>query len=139
MSSKIRVCMIGAGRVGKLHSGTFARHVPQGEVVALVDQAAQVLHETGDEFGIDARFASLEEALDSVRFDAVVITTPTFTHKQLAVLAAEHGKHVFLEKPMAMNLQECDAIIEACENNGVHLQLGFMRRFDPEFVAAAER
>jgi scyllo-inositol 2-dehydrogenase (NAD+) len=139
MGSKIQVCMIGAGRVGRLHSGTFARHAPQGEVVALVDRAAQVLHETGDEFGIDVRFASLEEALDNVRFDAVVITTPTFTHKDLAVLAAEHGKHIFLEKPMAMNLQECDAIIEACENNGVHLQLGFMRRFDPEFVAAAER
>lgn len=139
MSNKIHVCMIGAGRVGKLHSGTFARHVPRGEVVALVDQAADVLNETGDEFGIDARFTSLEEALDKARFDAVVITTPTFTHGQLAVLAAEHGKHVFLEKPMAMNLQECDAIIDACADNGVHLQLGFMRRFDPEFVAAAER
>lgn len=139
MNSKIRVCMIGAGRVGKLHSGTFARYTAQGEVVALVDQSAPVLHETGDEFAIEARFASLEEALDKVQFDAVVITTPTFTHKQLAVLAAQHGKHVFLEKPMAMNLQECDAIIDACKSNGVHLQLGFMRRFDPEFVAAAAR
>ena len=139
MSSKVRVCMIGAGRVGKLHSGTFARYVPGGEVVALVDRAEGILNETGDEFGIEARFTSLEEALDRIEFEAVVITTPTFTHEQLSVLAAAAGKHVFLEKPMAMNLQECDAIIDACADKGVHLQLGFMRRFDPEFVAAAER
>ena len=131
--------MIGAGRVGKLHSGTLKQYVPDADVVALVDPAAAVLNETGEEFGIDARFASLEDALDAVDFDAVIITTPTFTHRQLALRAAEHGKHVFMEKPMAMNLQECDDIIEAVERRGLLLQLGFMRRFDPEFVAAAER
>ena len=71
--------------------------------------------------------------------DAVVITTPTFTHTSLAVMAANAGKHILLEKPMALNLEECDTIIAAAEANGVRLQLGFMRRFDPEFVAAAER
>ena len=139
MKSPIRICMIGAGRVGKLHSGSLNRFVPGGEVVALVDPVTAVLHETGDDFNIDARFASLEDALEKANFDAVIITTPTFTHRHLAVLAAENGKHVFLEKPMAMRLEECDAIIAAAEKAGVILQLGFMRRFDPEFVAAAER
>lgn len=131
--------MIGAGRVGKLHSGTLKRYVPDGDVVALVDPSTDVLNETGDEFGIDARFHSLEEALDKVSFDAVIITTPTFTHRELSLLAADKGKHVFLEKPMAMNLGECDDIIEAVEGRDLLLQLGFMRRFDPEFTAAAER
>jgi len=54
-------------------------------------------------------------------------------------MAAERGKHVFLEKPMALTLQECDQIIAAVQHAGVFLQLGFMRRFDPEFTAAAER
>ncbi len=139
MNKKIRICMIGAGRVGKLHSGTLKRYVPDGDVVALVDPSTAVLHETGAEFGIDGRFASLEEALDKAAFDAVIITTPTFTHRELSLLAAEQGKHIFLEKPMAMNLQECDDIIEAIERRGLLLQLGFMRRYDPEFVAAAER
>ena len=67
-----------------------------------------VLNETGDEFGIDGRYASLTEALDKTDFDAVIITTPTFTHRDLALQAAEAGKHVFLEKPMALNLAECD-------------------------------
>ncbi|MBP6788636.1 MAG: Gfo/Idh/MocA family oxidoreductase [Candidatus Promineofilum sp.] len=139
MSAPIRICMIGAGRVGKLHSGTLKRHVPGGDVVALVDPWAEVRDATGDEFGIDRRFASLADALDAVDFDAVVITTPTPTHRQLAVLAAERGKHVFLEKPMALSLAECDDILAATERHGVLLQMGFMRRFDPDFAAAWER
>ena len=139
MAHIIKVCMIGAGRVGKLHSGTLRRYLPGGEVVALIDTQEEMLDETGDEFNIDQRFATLEEALDKAEFDAVVITTPTFTHKSLAVMAAEKRKHVFLEKPMAMDLGECDLIIESCKKNGAHLQLGFMRHFDPDFALAYER
>ena len=138
MQKPIRICMIGAGRVGKNHSRAM-RHVAGADIVAMVDQVAQVRQETATEFGIEAQFDSLEQALEKVDFDAVVITTPTPTHLPIAALAADHKKHVFLEKPMALNLQECDAISEAVERNGVLLQLGFMRRFDPEFVAAAQR
>lgn len=138
MKSEVRICMIGAGRVGKNHTNAL-RHVSAGRVVALVDPAAETLQQTGDAFGIDARFTTLSEALDKAEFDAVVITTPTFTHKPLVEEAAAHKKHVFLEKPMALNLEECDAINAAARGSGVFLQLGFMRRFTPEFVAAAQR
>ncbi|MFN2145534.1 MAG: Gfo/Idh/MocA family oxidoreductase [Anaerolineales bacterium] len=137
--SVIKICMVGAGRVGKLHSGSLARYIPSGKVTALVDTSQPMLDETGEQFGVDQRFTSMEEALDKGDFDAVVITTPTFTHLPLAVMSAEKGKHVFLEKPMAMNLEECDKIIETCEKNSVHLQLGFMRHFDPDHVFAWER
>lgn len=137
--ANVRICMIGAGRVGKLHSGTLRRHVPGGDVVALVDPFERVLNETGDQFEIERRYTSLEAALDAAAFDAVVITTPTPTHRDLAVLAAENSKHVFLEKPMALTLAECDDIITATTNNNVVLQMGFMRRFDPDFAAAWER
>ena len=120
MSGTVKICMIGAGRVGKLHSGTLKRYIPDGEVVSLVDTQPQMLDETGKEFGIEGRFTSLEEALEKTEFDGVVITTPTFTHAELAVLAAENGKHVFLEKPMAMDLEECDQIIKTCEKNSAH-------------------
>jgi predicted dehydrogenase len=138
MAQPIRICMIGAGRVGKNHSRAM-RHVAGAEIVAVVEQVAQVRQETAAEFGIEKQFDSLEPALEGAEFDAVVITTPTPTHLPIAALAAEHSKHVFLEKPMALDLQECDAIAAAVNRNGVLLQLGFMRRFDPEFVAAAER
>lgn len=139
MPANSRICMVGAGRVGKLHSGTLRRYVPGTDIVALVDPVAPIREETGRQFGIEDRFSGLEEALDNVEFDAVIITTPTFTHRDLAVMAGHHGKHVFLEKPMAMNLPECDEIIAAIAQQDLVLQIGFMRRFDPDFVAAAER
>ena len=137
--TSIRVCMVGAGRVGRQHSRSITNHIPGAACVALVDPEDGVRKATAEEFGYGADFRSLEEALHAVDFDAVVITTPTFTHRNLAVAAADAGKHVFLEKPMALSLSECDEIIAATEKAGVILQIGFMRRFDPEFVAASAR
>jgi predicted dehydrogenase len=131
--------MIGAGRVGRNHTRSIVHHVPAGSIVALVDPIQEVRAATAIEFGIEKQYDSLEMALENTDFEAVVITTPTPTHQPLTALAAEHKKHVFLEKPMALNLLECDAIIKAVERNAVLLQLGFMRRFEPEFVAAAHR
>ena len=139
MKKTVRVCMVGAGRVGKNHSNSIRRFVPGMEIVGLVDSSPEMLASTGNEYGIENRFASLEEALERLEFDAVVITTPTFTHCQLAVQAAQAGKHIFLEKPMALNLFECDEILAAVHRAGVALQIGFMRRFDPDFSAAAQR
>jgi len=131
--------MIGAGRAGKVHLNTVVNNIPRGKVVAVVDSIPDALTSAADDFGVEGRFTSLEEALEKSQFDAVVITTPTPTHKPLAVLAAENKKHVFLEKPMALNIADCDAIIAAVRMNEVFLQLGFMRRFDPEFATAAQR
>lgn len=139
MKKPVRICMVGAGRVGKNHSRAITRHVPGGRIVALVDPVETVRRETAQEFEIEHQFSNLEEALDQVEFDAVIITTPTPTHLPLTAMAADCKKHVFLEKPMALNLAECDQIIAATERNQVFLQLGFMRRFDPAFVAAAQR
>ena len=139
MKKQIRICMVGAGRVGKNHSRAITRHIAAGKIVALVDPMAQVRAETAAEFGIESQFDTLEMALEAVEFEAVIITTPTPTHWSLTKLAAENNKHIFLEKPMALNLQECDLINAVVEKNAVLLQLGFMRRFDPEFVAAAQR
>ena len=139
MSDSTRICLVGAGRAAKVHANSLVHHVPTATLVAVVDPVPEALQATAEQFGIHARFLTLGEAIQQVDFDAVVITTPTFTHKDLAILAAGAGKHVFLEKPMALNLAECDAIIHSAEQNGVQLQLGFMRRFDPEFVEAAQR
>jgi myo-inositol 2-dehydrogenase/D-chiro-inositol 1-dehydrogenase/scyllo-inositol 2-dehydrogenase (NAD+) len=131
--------MIGAGRVGKNHSRAITRHVPSGKIVALVDPVVPVRNETAKEFEIESEFDTLEQAIEKIDFDAVIITTPTPTHLALTALAAENGKHVFLEKPMALNIDECDEINRITTKHTILLQLGFMRRFDPEFVAAAAR
>ena len=139
MTNATRVCLVGAGRAGQVHAESLVHHVPEGRLVALVDQNAAALEKAGDRFGIELRFNSLQEAMDRVAFDAVVITTPTFTHRELAGVAAAGGKHVLCEKPMALTIEECDAMIAAAERNAVILQIGFMRRFDPDFQAASAR
>jgi predicted dehydrogenase len=139
MTNPIGVCLVGAGRAGKVHAESLVRHVPEGKLVALVDQNAAALEKTADRFGVERRFRSLEEAIDRVPFEAVIITTPTFTHRELVTAAAARGKHILCEKPMALTLEECDAMIAAAERNAVILQLGFMRRFDPDFEAAFAR
>lgn len=141
MTSPLRICLVGAGRAGKVHANSIVNFIPTTHLVAIVEAVPETLQQAGEAYGIepDARFVSLETALQSTVFDAVVITSPTFTHASLAVLAAQAGKHVFLEKPMALSLAECDAIIQTAQQTGVLLQIGFMRRFDPEFTAAANR
>jgi hypothetical protein len=87
-----------------------------------------------------APFGSLDEALGSgTPIDAAVIATPTFTHRDLAVEALGAGLHVFCEKPMALTSQECDDMIAAAERAGRVLQIGYVRRFQPEFVEASAR
>jgi myo-inositol 2-dehydrogenase/D-chiro-inositol 1-dehydrogenase/scyllo-inositol 2-dehydrogenase (NAD+) len=78
-------------------------------------------------------------ALGKTDFDAVVITTPTFTHAEIAAKAASSGKSILCEKPMALTLDECDRMIEAASQKQVVLQIGFMRRFDPPFVEAKKQ
>src|SRR5437773_6968782 len=126
MPEPVRICLIGAGRAGKVHATSLTQHLPSGKLAGLVDAVPETLASAGETYGIHARFDTLEAALEWGEFDAVVITTPTFTHKALAVTAAGAGKHVFLEKPMALSLAECDEIIGAVERSGVILQLGFM-------------
>jgi myo-inositol 2-dehydrogenase/D-chiro-inositol 1-dehydrogenase/scyllo-inositol 2-dehydrogenase (NAD+) len=139
MGKPICVCLVGAGRVANVHANSLVIHVPSGSLVAVVDNNQVALHSLAEQFEISMRFLSLDQALDEAEFEAVVITTPTFSHTELALSAASAWKHILLEKPMALNLKDCDEIIAAAENGKVLLQLAFMRRFDPEFVSAAER
>ncbi|HZR59786.1 MAG TPA: Gfo/Idh/MocA family oxidoreductase [Xanthobacteraceae bacterium] len=78
-----------------------------------------------------AAYASIEELCSDPAVDAVYIATPHQFHAPHAVLAAERGKHIVLEKPMALTLAECDAIIAAVERAGVHLVVGHTHAFDP--------
>jgi predicted dehydrogenase len=139
MTKQIKVCLVGVGRAGQVHAESLTQHAPEGQLTALVDPDNVTLEKTAAQFGVESRFNSLAEAIDRVPFEAVILTSPTFTHRELAMLAATHGKHIFCEKPMALMIEDCDEMIAAAERNGVFLQLGFMRRFDPDFEVAAAR
>src|SRR4051794_33413243 len=106
-----RLCMVGAGRVGRLHTRNLTERVAhRAEVAAVVGRSRQTAEALAADYGVGVVCASLEEALARGRYDGAVITPPTFTHHALAVTALDAGLHVHLEKPMAMNLRECAEI-----------------------------
>ena len=135
----IGVCVIGAGRAGLIHARNFASAVPSARLVALADPIPEAAAKAGQELSIPQTFSDYRKALEASGVDAVVIATPTAHHREIVVAAAAAGKHVFCEKPMAMNEADCDAMIEATRSAGVLLQIGFMRRFDAGFLDAKER
>lgn len=128
--------MVGAGRTGQVHGMNLAFRISMAEVVAVVDSNAEAARNLASLLGGISHYESLTEAVKREDFDAVFITTPTFTHHPLTIEAAEAGKHVFCEKPMALTLKEADEMISVTKRNSVRLQIGFMRRFDPEFRKA---
>jgi myo-inositol 2-dehydrogenase/D-chiro-inositol 1-dehydrogenase/scyllo-inositol 2-dehydrogenase (NAD+) len=132
----LNFCVIGAGRAGLLHARNLARRIPATRVAALCDSNPEGLRQAGAELGVTQLFTDHRAALELKDIDAVVVVTPTFLHCDIACLAARQGKHIFLEKPMALNAAECRRINAAARQAKVALQIGFMRRFDEEFLRA---
>jgi myo-inositol 2-dehydrogenase/D-chiro-inositol 1-dehydrogenase/scyllo-inositol 2-dehydrogenase (NAD+) len=121
-----------------VHARNAAGAVPGAELACLVDADPEAGRKAGAELDVPV-FADLEQALSAAAFDGVVITAPTFAHAELALLAAGAGQHIFCEKPMALSVVECDAMAAAADRAGVVFQVGFVRRFQPEFAEAKRR
>lgn len=135
MKEFIGICLIGAGRAGLIHARNIAGQIPEARIVGVVDPEEETAERAAAEFGCS--FATkYEEMLENKNIDAVIIASPTKYHKDTVIYAADKGRHVFCEKPMAMTTEECEEMIEACERNKVKLQIGFMRRFDEGFLKA---
>ncbi len=132
----LKFCLIGAGRAGMVHAINVSRIIKNARLAAVVDSNKEVLKERGGELGVLNLYGNLNDALSDNLFDAVIIVTPTFTHKDIAVQCARAKKHVFCEKPMSVRADEAHEMIDTARENGVKLQIGFMRRFDPSFVHA---
>ena len=136
MIQEIGICLIGAGRAGLIHANNFRNKVPGAHMEAVVDTVADVAENAAKELGITKYFTDYKEVLDDDAVHAVVVVSPTNLHRQIVMDCARAGKHIFCEKPMAMDIQECEEMIEACEKAGVKLQIGFMRRHDESFKEA---
>jgi len=133
---EVGICLVGAGRAGMVHATNFAFKLRDAKIVAVVDANIDAAKACAEEMGAKFYYSDHRDALRLKEVDAVCISTPTFTHARIAVDAAESGKHVFCEKPMALTLREADEMISAARRQRVVLQIGFMRRFSPEFQAA---
>lgn len=123
----LRIGIIGAGPMGKGNAKQYGQMAGRCKITAVVDPDADARASIAAEYA--ARPAdSLEDAFDDI--DAAIISTPNFLHCDQAVACAKAGKHVFIEKPMALNVAEADRIVAAVEEAGVKSMVGFSVRFE---------
>lgn len=134
----LRFGVIGAGRIGKIHAENLANRVPGAEVAAIADVNLEMAQETAARLRIPAVYADYHQILADPNIDAVAICSSTDTHAHIVVEAAQAGKHIFCEKPIDHDLAKIDAALEAVKKAGVKLQIGFNRRFDPNFAHVRE-
>lgn len=136
---KIRMGLIGAGRMGKVFAHTLAFTVSEVDLVAVADADPKTSEEVALRFGAKFHYNDYCQLLEREDIDAVVIATPTSTHAQVIKDAAAARKHIFSEKPLGQTLDLCDEAIVAASNAGIKLQLGFMRRFDAAYAVAKKK
>ncbi|HVE57331.1 MAG TPA: Gfo/Idh/MocA family oxidoreductase [Pyrinomonadaceae bacterium] len=136
--------LIGAGDISKKRIAPALRDLANCNFVAVSRARAELAEEFAKEFGAKKWFADWKELLADDEVEAVYIATPVFVHKEQTIKAAEAGKHVLCEKPMALSTAECDEMLAACRANNVRLGIAYYRRFYPlvnrvkELIASGE-
>lgn len=134
--AKINLGVIGLGRMGQVYAFHAAHALPDAVLVAAADLNADLRQQFADRVGGVAVYSDHHELLAHPGLDAVIVATPTATHRDVVIDAAAAGKHIFCEKPMALTLRATDEAAAAVEQAGVFCQVGLMRRFDDGYVAA---
>jgi len=138
MERNINVGLIGTGRIGRLHAENLAYRIPEAKLVAVADIFVEAAEKVAADLQIPAAYQDHRRIMEDQSIDAVVICSSTDTHAQMMEEAAAAGKHIFCEKPIALDLGAIDQALAAVEQAGVKLQIGFNRRFDPNFRRARE-
>lgn len=128
---KLRVAFIGAGGIAGTHMRYLAE-MADVEIVAQADISEASMQRWAEQYGIADSFTDYEEMLTKVKPDAVSVCTPNGMHAPAAIAALKAGAHVIVEKPMAMNAGEAQAMIDAAEKGKRKLVIGFQYRFDPK-------
>lgn len=127
--SKLGICIVGCGYMGQTHAKGW-QAVPEAEVVAVVDLLPERAQALARQLACDD-YHDYPKAIARPDVDVVSVCIPTSLHPDVTIAAAENGKHVLCEKPIALTLEDADRMIRAADKNEVKLGLGFMRRHSP--------
>jgi myo-inositol 2-dehydrogenase / D-chiro-inositol 1-dehydrogenase len=130
---KLQFGIIGAGRIGKVHAENLSFRLPNTNVRAITDTNCMAARALAERCNIPMVAESAAQIMADPAIDAVVICSPTDSHADLMVKAAQAGKHIFCEKPISLRLEHIDRALKAVDSSGVQLQIGFNRRFDSNF------
>ncbi len=129
----MKVGLIGAGRIGRIHAENIVRHIPRVQIARIADVAADKVRDWARGMGITQVSADARDILSDREIGAVLVCSSTDTHADLVVAAAEKGKHIFCEKPVDLTVAKVKKALAAVKKAGVTLQVGFNRRFDHNF------
>ena len=121
--------VLGAGSVAQRRAMPAINRAKDAELYALLSRDAARAQQLATEHGARTHYTTVHELLSDEALDAIYVSTPVYLHCEQVVEAAERGFHVLCDKPMAMNTEECQRMIDACQANGVHLQVCFLFRF----------
>jgi myo-inositol 2-dehydrogenase/D-chiro-inositol 1-dehydrogenase len=130
-----KIGIIGFGRIGRIHFESVKK-INGTEVIAVADPFADQMTEVFKKFGIDNYSNDFNEILNNPEIDTVFICSPTDTHAKIAIAAAKAGKDIFCEKPIDFDIERVNEVLTEVKKAGVAFQVGFNRRFDPNFVKA---
>lgn len=137
---KLKWGSIGLGRLGYEHATNLACNIPEAELVALCDVDEKRLREVADELGVPKTYAHVEDLCADPELDAICIVSPSALHVEQIELALKHGKHVFCEKPLGVDVPQCLAAEKlVAEHPNQKFMVGFMRRYDPSYLDAKAR
>jgi len=134
----VRLGLVGLGRIGLLHAENLSGRVASVALVRVFDADETLAQATGERLGV-AWSTVYDDLLDDADLEGIVVATPTPLHVEMVERAAAAGKHVFCEKPISLDLSSTLAAIDTAREAGISLQVGFQRRFDPDWAAAAAR
>lgn len=137
MSKQLNIGVIGAGRIGRLHTENLLKH-PQVKVKAIADLQIDHARAWANGLGIPLLTQDAEQIISDPGIDAVFICTSTNTHIDMIERSAKAGKHIFCEKPISFDVRGTRLALQAASDSGVKFQLGFNRRFDPNFRRVRE-
>jgi UDP-N-acetyl-2-amino-2-deoxyglucuronate dehydrogenase len=126
---RFRIVLVGCGRISERHLDAIAAQ-PRLELVGVCDEVVERARATGERAGVPY-FTSYTEMFETVPADIAAICTPSGLHPKQGIVAAQHGMHVICEKPMATRLEEADALVQACDDAGVHLFVVKQNRLNP--------
>jgi myo-inositol 2-dehydrogenase/D-chiro-inositol 1-dehydrogenase len=134
----MKVGLIGAGRIGQIHGRNLAVQLPGVRLAMVADIDLRAAQSLADQYGVRQVTTDYRELLSTPDLAAVVICSATDTHASIIQEAAKAGKHIFCEKPIDFDLARIDLALSAVQAAGVSLQIGFNRRFDPNFRRVRE-
>jgi UDP-N-acetyl-2-amino-2-deoxyglucuronate dehydrogenase len=127
---KLNFGIIGCGRIAYKHAEAINKN-EKANLLSVCDIIEERAVDYKDKYGAECCYTEYHELLENPDLDVVSICTPSGMHAEMGIAAAKAGKHVIVEKPMAMSLQDADDLIQACEDNGVKLAVCFQNRFNP--------